>query len=133
MPKNRDMFVFFQYMIQFRKDHRVLRANLSDGACGFPDVSFHGVTPWLRQFADYDRYVGVMFAGKEKKAEIIYIASNAYWEPLQVTLPRRPADLTWKQIVDTWEAPQSEKPLNGNGFQIQGRSVMVFIADAIPS
>ncbi len=133
LDKNRDMFVFFQYMIQFRKDHRVLRANLSDGACGFPDVSFHGVTPWLRQFADYDRYVGVMFAGKEKKAEIIYIASNAYWEPLQVTLPRLPADLTWKQIVDTWEAPQSEKPLNGNGFQIQGRSVMVFIADAIPS
>ena len=74
-----------------------------------------------------------MFAGTEKKAEIIYIASKAYWEPLQVTLPRLPADLTWKQIVDTWEAPQSEKPLNGNGFQIQGRSVMVFIADTIPS
>lgn len=131
LEANLDMFHFFQHMIRLRKEHRVLRTNLSDGACGFPDISYHGVTPWLRQFADYDRYVGVMFAGKEQKTEIVYIASNAYWEPLQVALPRLPADLGWKQVVDTWEAVQCEKPLSGNSFQIQGRSVMVFIADTV--
>ena len=33
------MFQFFQWMIQFRKDHRVLRSNVSDGACGLPDIA----------------------------------------------------------------------------------------------
>ena len=33
-------------MIRFRMEHRILRTNLSDGVSGFPDISFHGETPW---------------------------------------------------------------------------------------
>ena len=131
LEENQDMFRFFQYMIRFRKEHRILRTNISDGACGFLDTSFHGVTPWHNQFAGHERYVGVMFAGQEKGCtpQIIYVASNAYWEELDVRLPHLPADMRWELAVDTWEAEQ--KPgtfFTENTFAIQARSVMVWTA-----
>ncbi len=128
LEKNRGMFRFFQSMIRFRKEHRVLRSNLSNGACGFPDVSFHGITPWKREFEDHDHYVGVLFAGWEQNggSQLIYVSSNAYWEPLQVELPRLPDGMGWHLAVDTWnEEPQTYGPV-GNRFTIRPRSVMVF-------
>ena len=125
------MFEFFQYMISFRKAHRVLRANLSNGACGFPDVSFHGVTPWRdRPFESHDRYMGVMFSGWERASgpQVVYVASNAWWEDLTVTLPQLPASMHWVKAVDTWTAEQSETPVSGTQAVVRGRSVAVFVA-----
>ncbi|NBH33343.1 glycogen debranching enzyme GlgX [Clostridiaceae bacterium] len=129
LEKYQDIFEFFRHMIAFRKAHRVLRANVSDGACGFPDVSFHGVKPWRGQFAAHDRYVGVMFAGKEKdkEADLIYIASNAYWEELDVLLPSLPEDMHWEMVVDTWkEEPIESRPVKEN-IRLEPRSVAVFV------
>ena len=101
LEKNRHIFEFFKKMIRFRKTYRVLRANISDGACGFPDVSFHGVKPWHGHFVSHERYVGVMFAGQEKgkKAQVIYVASNAYWEKIEVLLPSLPEKIDRKSVV----------------------------------
>ena len=130
LEQNQDMFRFFSYMIRFRKSHKVLRANISDGACGFPDISFHGVKPWRGQFAEHERYVGVLFAGQEKgrEPEVIYIASNAYWEELTVLLPELPkSSMVWELAADTWEAEgQREERLEGGSFSIRPRSVMVW-------
>jgi len=130
LESNRDMFEFFQYMIRFRKEHRVVRAQTGDGSCGFPDVSFHGVTPWRdRPFDGYDRYVGVMFSGWERDAgpQVVYVASNAWWEELSVTLPQLPASMGWHRAVDTWQAEQSEIPVSGLQISVRPRSVMVFV------
>ena len=129
LEKNRDMFQFFQYMISFRKEHRVLRANISDGACGFPDVSFYGVESEVSQFADYDRYVGLLFAGKEagQRPEMVYIASNAYWEELSIKLPKIAPSMQWELAVDTWESSQKLHRYPGRSFLIRPRSVMVFV------
>ncbi len=130
LEKNREMFEFFQYMISFRKAHRVLRANLSNGACGFPDVSFHGVTPGhTGPFAGHERYVGVLFSGWEREArsQVVYVASNAWWEDLEVVLPALPAAMRWELAVDTWQGPQCVRPQAGERFLIHGRSVMVFV------
>lgn len=133
LKENRDMFEFFRYMIRFRKENRILRANISNGTLGFPDTGFYGVTSRQEQFASYDRYVGVMFAGQEKKGtyadpQIVYIASNAYWEDLEVTLPRLPDTMYWEKHVDTWQAEQNFADLKENVFTIHARSVMVFVA-----
>ena len=131
LEKNQEMFRFFQYMIQFRMDHKALRANLSDGAMGAPDVSFHGVTPWHQgSFGADEHYVGVMFAGYERRngPEMIYIASNAYWEQLEVELPEVSRSVQWELAVNTWDAAQSPRKLAGRRFQIGPRSVMVFVA-----
>ena len=129
LEKNRDIFQFFQYMIRFRKEHRVLRTNISDGACGFPDISFHGVKPWRGQFAEHERYVGVLFAGqeKEREPEVIYVATNSYWEDLDVLLPDLPESMSWEIMVDTWEEKEQKKRrLKGNSFVIKPRSIVVW-------
>ena len=106
LEKNQEIFKFFQHMIRFRMEHRILRTNLSDGVSGFPDISFHGVTPWRQEpYSDHDRYVGVLFAGWERETgpQVIYVASNAYWEELQVELPQLPASMCWELVTDTFE------------------------------
>ena len=130
LEKNQGLFRFFQYMIRFRKEHRVLRRDISGGACGLPDVSFHGVAPWKEQFDRHDRYVGVMFAGAERNVgpQIVYVASNSYWGELNAALPQLPASMRWECVVNTWDEEQHPWPVNGNCFTIGPRSVMVFEA-----
>lgn len=129
LDKNRDMFEFFKFIIAFRKEHRVLRANMSDGACGYPDISFHGVTPNQERFESYDHYIGVMFAGKasREKPDVVYIASNAYWEPLEIALPELPAPLRWEIAADTWSADTHRRfdEVKENRIQVRERSVVV--------
>ena len=130
LEKNQEIFRFFQYMIKLRKEYRILRTNLSDGYYNFPDVSFHGVEPWHGTFGEHEHYVGVLFAGlnEEEKPEIVYVASNAYWEPLDVTLPDLPRKLRWELLADTRQAEQTIRPLVGLRFSFAPRSVMVFAA-----
>ena len=131
LEKNRGMFRFFQHMIRFRKEHRVVRTNLSNGACGFPDVSFHGVEPWCGGFFEsHERYVGVMFAGAQRSTgpQVVYVASNAWWEDLEVTLPELPASMYWELAADTWEEEQPSRRAVEDRFTIRPRSVMVFVA-----
>ena len=130
LEKNQGLFRFFQFMIRFRKEHRVLRRDMSGGACGFPDVSFHGVSPWKAQFDSHDHYVGVMFAGAERNVgpQIVYVASNSYWEELHTTLPQLPASMRWECVVNTWDEEQHSWFVNGSGFTIGPRTVMVFQA-----
>ena len=129
LEKNRDMFRFSQFMIQFRKDHRVLRTNVSDGCWGFPDVSFYGVDGPRGGFGDHEHYVGVLFTGGERGTgpEMVYVASNAWWEKLYVRLPDVPASASWTLVVDTWEEKMVSPRHVSGGFHIQPRSVMVFV------
>ena len=130
LEKNKDMFRFFQYMIALRKQYRILRADISGGYFDFPDVSFHGVEPWHGTFGDHEHYVGVLFAGQERGSapQVIYVASNAWWEPLDVELPALPYRMHWEKIADTWQAEQVLQALKGNRFTIGPRTVMVFTA-----
>ena len=130
LEKNRGLFEFFRYMIRFRKAHRVLRANTNNGACGFPDVSFHGTSPWKEEFGGHDHYVGVMFAGWERESgpQVVYVASNAYWCELEAELPQLPASMSWHLVVSTWQEEQGAYLQRGNRFTIGPRSVLVFEA-----
>lgn len=130
LEQHKDMVQFFRYMIALRKDHRVLRTNLSDGVAGLPDVSFHGVMPWHNgPFGADEHYVGVMFAGyqRDKGAEAVYVAANSYWEQLDAALPELPHSMRWEQVVDTWQPEQRAQRLENRRFQIGPRSVKVFL------
>ena len=128
LEKNQDIFRFFKSMIHFRKEHPVLRSNVSNGFGGLPDISFHGTRPWAMGFSGSDRYIGVMMAGQEegKQPEAVYIASNAYWEQLEAVLPKLPDGMEWFRAVNTWDAQVSESGPVGSGFTIPPRTVMVF-------
>ena len=133
LEKNHELFEFFKYMIRFRKEHRILRENIGECSLGFPDISFHSVKPWCDQYNSYDRYVGVMFAGQVpgKRPEIIYIASNSYWEELTITLPELPEYMNWSLKVNTIDSQTDlEYKHYTKDFKIAPRTVMVFSAQS---
>lgn len=128
LDQNKDMFEFFKFMIHYRGLHGILRSPLKASVCGFPDTSFHGVVPWNSDYQYTDRYVGVMFAGHKEDGteDIVYIAVNAYWEPLKAVLPELPTYLCWKTDVNTFEREKEALESNGYQFTIPERSVLVF-------
>ena len=71
-----------------------------------------------------------MFAGAQRSTgpQIVYVASNAWWEELEVALPRLPASMYWELAVDTWEEQQPPRQAVEDRFSIRPRSVMVFVA-----
>ena len=130
LNKNQEMFRFFQHMIKFRKENRVLRTNLSDGCWGHPDASFYGVNGPQDAFADHEHYVGVLYTGGERGVgpKAVYVASNAWWEDLYVRLPELPPSACWYLAADTWEEQLADRPIpTTGGFIIRPRSVMVFV------
>ena len=87
-------------------------------------------------FRSYDndtRVIGVMYAGRtldDKKEDIVYIGINAYWENIEVELPKLPDNLTWKLCVDTFseQCIALDRVLESDYITLGGRSVIVLEA-----
>lgn len=132
LEKNKDTFEFFKKIIRFRKNHKIIVRDGKLSNIGFPSISFHGVKPFEHHFSYDSHYLGVMYAGfreKLKKDEIIYIAINTYWEPLEIELPELMGELHWKIVVDTslnksfYKIGVSVK----RNCKIDARTVMIFM------
>lgn len=137
LEKNKDVYCFVQKLISFRKEHPILRHALLPCSMGFPDTSFHGVQPWSKEYDYYDRYVGVMFAGWDKRekdqADIVYLAVNTYWEDLNIKLPQLPRGVQWKAEISTSEKLSKEDSARDGSFLAEARSVTVFTVNRIDS
>ena len=129
LEKKQELFEFFQYMIRFRKEHAVLRKNLEPCSLGFPYISTHGCQPFVSDFSWESKQVGAMFAGRrQNKDEIVYVAFNAYWETVQMTLPDLKGCGTWQVVVDTSEKKAVQKKnLAGNELTMGARSAVVAV------
>ncbi|MBQ2640734.1 MAG: glycogen debranching enzyme, partial [Lachnospiraceae bacterium] len=95
---NRDFYQFFKNVIKFRKKHPVISRPLGPAACGLPDVSACGYNPDDHQITRANKVLGILFAGREEGADgddVVYMAINAYWEPVQIRLPALRAGLSW--------------------------------------
>jgi len=129
LEKYKDVFRFAKKAIALRKAHPVLKEHLGQCGYGFPSTSFHGVTPWQDQFQSYDRYLGVMFAGKTKDGtdDVIYVAVNSYWEDLTIELPHLPEEHLWRVCLDSNNKPMKDGTAVGNSFVCKARSVVALI------
>lgn len=130
LEKNHDLFTFVQYLIWYRKQHRVIRIDTERCSMGYPCISQHGLNPFWTNFNGHHRFVGVMYAGKSKSGsdEVVYLAVNAYWECQTVTLPAPPEGSKWYVMIDTFREDsvvQDRVEVNGS-IMINPRSVMVF-------
>ncbi len=103
LEKNKELFRFFQYMIQFRMDHPAVRGDLMTSRLGFPYISLHREKAWDDNVTSDTRYLGVMFAGRmdNEKEDIVYLAMNVYWESVSIELPDLPEDKYWQVCVNT--------------------------------
>ena len=139
LKKNKDLFDFFQYMIQFRKDHPVIRKDLEPSYLGVPAMSTHGLTPDETNFSGDSHVVCVRFAGYNEatqKEDLVYLAVNSGWFPVTLTLPQLPEHYEWKVAVNTGDPKcqffhKNSMPTVESKIFLGERSVIIFVATAI--
>ena len=139
LKKNKDLFDFFQYMIQFRKDHPVIRKDLEPSYLGVPAMSMHGLTPDETNFSGDSHVVCVRFAGYNEatqKEDLVYLAVNSGWFPVTLTLPELPEHYKWKVAVNTGDPKcqffhKNSMPTVESKIFLGERSVIIFVATAI--
>ena len=139
LKKNKDLFDFFQYMIQFRKDHPVIRKDLEPSYLGVPAMSTHGLTPDETNFSGDSHVVCVRFAGYNEttqKEDLVYLAVNSGWFPVTLTLPELPEHYKWKVAVNTGDPKcqffhKNSMPTVESKIFLGERSVIIFVATDI--
>ena len=139
LKKNKDLFDFFQYMIQFRKDHPAIRKDLEPSYLGVPAMSTHGLTPDETNFSGDSHVVCVRFAGYNEttqKEDLVYLAVNSGWFPVTLTLPELPEHYKWKVAVNTGDPKcqffhKNSMPTVESKIFLGERSVIIFVATAI--
>lgn len=130
LESNHELFTFVQYMIWYRKQHRVIRIDTERCSAGYPCISQHGLQPFWTNYSGHHRFVGVMYAGRKKSGgdELVYIGINSYWEGQSVVLPTPPAGSKWYVMIDTYrrDSVVMDKIEVGASVYVNPRSVMVF-------
>ncbi|WP_347559724.1 hypothetical protein [Clostridium sp. AM58-1XD] len=142
---NEDILEFVKYAIAFRKKHPVFHMDeeprvLDYKACGYPDISFHGVKAWKPEFESFRRQLGVMYCGDyaEKDGQgddYFFVAYNMHWEPHEFALPNLPKNRKWHVAFNTNEAScngifrEGEEPevKNQKQFMVSSRTIVVFV------
>lgn len=137
LKKNREFYLFYKYMVQFRRKHAAIRKDLERAKSGLPFVSVHTENPDNGNITKDSRVICVRFAGFDEKKghdDIVYLAINAYWEDIQIMLPNPPNGAYWGLCVDTGGDEDGKfyfnrpKPLTWRNKTLKARSVSVFIA-----
>lgn len=127
IEKNADIHYFAKHIINFRRNHAVLRnrdhfRNMDYKGTGYPDISFHGVQAWNADWSESSRVLAIMLDGGHAKNgfvrdDTIYIAVNMYWDALPFELPHLPEEKKWHMSVNTdMPAPFDFQKLNEEPF-----------------
>lgn len=143
---NKDIYEFSKYIIAFRKKHPVFSSPeepkiMDYMACGYPDVSYHGVRTWQPEFENFRRQLGILYCGEYgKKADgssdnYFFVAYNMHWEPHEFALPKLPGEFRWHVAIDTNEYevngiyPEGKEPRlkDQKRFMVTPRTIVVFI------
>ena len=140
LKTHKGLYVFVRNLIAFRKAHPVLRSvsfDFSHNDTGYPELSFHGTTPWCLDENEPNLTFAFLYTeGREKyhteKTSFIYVLVNAHWEGHAFRLPVIPAGMQWYLVCDSSGmsfAPGEEKALNTFEFyELTARSTAVLIA-----
>ncbi|MEE1304359.1 MAG: alpha-amylase family glycosyl hydrolase [Agathobacter sp.] len=139
LKEYKEIHDFVRHMIDFRKNHPILRKRTNPAECQMPEISVHNGTPFNAN-TDYDtRMIGIMFAGRNEgdtKDDLIFYCMNAYWEPLVMQLPVLPNGMHWIVDVNTncrYEDDKdygSETELLGvNTIRVPARTTIILVAE----
>ena len=97
LQKNRPHFEYVKYLIQFRKEHDVIRRFSNLCSLGFPEIQ-------IFEPNEKTKVLRVMYAGRNKADDaddIVLLAFNVFWEEQECFLPALPYYLKWKIDADT--------------------------------
>ncbi len=130
LEKNRDFFEFFKQMIRFRKEHTVIRKDLSSSICGFSPINIYTSNPPDNQLTHETKWIGILYAGHDEdkdSEDLVYLALNVYWEDQTFSLPNLPSSLQWFLYADTFCSHfTKEQPILELNYTLKARSAALF-------
>ncbi len=142
LERHEEIYQFTKRIIAFRKQHQIIRRwrYLTPEETETPilrNITWHGVEPNKPDFSGTSRFLAWTLEAldiEERWDVPIYVASNAFWEPIEVELPD-PEDRRWYRVVDTSLPegedilPQEEASfLSEDTYEVQPRSTIVLVA-----
>ncbi|MDO4322931.1 MAG: alpha-amylase family glycosyl hydrolase [Lachnospiraceae bacterium] len=136
LQKNRGLFEFFQFMIDYRHRHPVIRKRLPEAVCGMEPLQAHDVYAEKTTISGDARIFAISFAGYDAakgRDDLVYVAINTYWEDVTITLPNLKRYGAWYLSANTFGDGQGryfyregEETRIAGEFIMRPRSVAVF-------
>lgn len=136
LTKNKELFEFFKFMIDYRKRHPVIRKRLPKAVCGMHQLAAHSVNANVNDLKDGDRTIAISFAGYDTAKgtdDLVYVAVNSYWEEVTITLPKLRNRGTWHLAVNTagdkkgnYYYAAGKEPRVSSKYKMPPRSVVIF-------
>ena len=137
LEKNRSLFEFFKFMIDYRFRHPIISRKLPDAICGMDSIHAHSADARRTDIDRDTRFFASSFAGydrKKGKDDIVYVAINSHWEDVHITLPET-RGYFWFLSVNTYGDgqgrycyPEREEIRIDGSFVMRPRSVAIFTA-----
>lgn len=130
---------FVRHMIQFRKEHPILRKMTKLSSCQFPEISVHNGTPFNASTDYKTKLIGIMYAGRNEEDtedDIVFYCMNAYWEPLVMQLPVLPNGKHWHvdtntnaEYFDGEDFTAKTELLGVNTIRVPARTTIILVAE----
>lgn len=130
---------FVRHMIQFRKEHPILRKMTKPSSCQFPEISVHNGTPFNASTDYKTKLIGIMYAGRNEEDtedDIVFYCMNAYWEPLVTQLPVLPNGKHWHvdtntnaEYFDGEDFTAKTEFLGVNTIRVPARTTIILVAE----
>lgn len=136
LEKNKQLFQFFQFMIDYRRRHPIIRKRLPKAKCGMEQIVAHAADAAITNLPEHAMTIAISFAGYDCEKEtddLVYVAVNSYWEPVPITLPKLLSRGTWYLAANTagdkkgnYFYREGKEPRVGNKYTMPPRSVVIF-------
>lgn len=127
---------FVRHMIQFRKEHPILRKMTKPSSCQFPEISVHNGTPFNASTDYKTKLIGIMYAGRNEEDtedDIVFYCMNAYWEPLVMQLPNgkhwHVDTNTNAEYFDGEDFTEKTELLGVNTIRVPARTTIILVAE----
>lgn len=130
---------FVRHMIQFRKEHPILRKMTKPSSCQFPEISVHNGTPFNASTDYKTKLIGIMYAGRNEEDtedDIVFYCMNAYCEPLVMQLPVLPNGKHWHvdtntnaEYFDGEDFTAKTELLGVNTIRVHARTTIILVAE----
>lgn len=135
----KELHDFVRHMIQFRKEHPILRKMTKPSSCQFPEISVHNGTPFNASTDYKTKLIGIMYAGRNEEDtedDIVFYCMNAYWEPLVMQLPVLPNGKHWHvdtntnaEYFDGEDFTEKTELLGVNTIRVPARTTIILVAE----
>ena len=131
---HRDLLDFVKALLRFRQDSPFYGDESFWAQPGGTDIRWHGVEPDRPDWGDTSHSIAFELTSADGR-DRAYVAVNAWWEPLDFTLPGLPDGLCWSLAIDTHEGSgagvSNRRPVTRTDepFRVADRSVVCLVAE----